>query len=173
MKKLKYIMLITVAFSISNLVPVLTEEMHESHHATPQQASEKTHKKHDCMHKETKKCKHMCPKHIKGVTTTTRNIDNGVEITMTAKKDKTLSKLREIAREHYNPDAKESMCENCPCKVQGAVVKIEDIETGVMVLIIADASETVKKIQELAAKKHEHGKTKKECSKHKHDKSAK
>lgn len=171
MKKL-IVILLTGMFLISNISNISAmcgkcgHKKHEhSDKAVTTQKTDKAHKKHNCPHKKEKKCKKMCPEHMKGVTKTTKNIDNGIEITMTAKKDKTVSKLREIAKEHYN--AKESICENCPCKVEGAVVQTEDIEKGVKVLITADDPEAVKKIQELAAKKHEHKKHKKGCPKHK------
>ncbi|MBI4655759.1 MAG: YHS domain-containing protein [Elusimicrobia bacterium] len=166
MRKVKYIvLLLTGAFIISNVVAELAlltaAENHKKHEcphsgkaATSQEATEQGHKNHDCPGMKGKEHKKMCPEHLKGVTKTSTNIDNGVEITMTAKKAKTVSKLREIAKMHY--DSKESMCQDCPCKVEGAIVKIEDIENGVKVSITSDNPESVKKIQELSAKGYKH-----------------
>lgn len=121
-------------------------------------------KKHDCgdcpMHKKEqggKKCGGMtCPEKIKGAETATKNIENGVETTVTAKDAETAAKIQELSMVHYG--AKGEKCPGCPTTVPGAQTKVENIEGGVKVTITAATPEAVKQIQEAAAKEHKgHG----------------
>lgn len=121
-------------------------------------------KKSDCgdcpMHKKEKagkKCGGMtCPEQIKGAETATKNIENGVETTVTAKDAETAAKIQELSMVHYG--AKGEKCPGCPTTVTGAQTKVENIEGGVKVTITAATPEAVKQIQEAAAKEHKgHG----------------
>lgn len=121
-------------------------------------------KKSDCgdcpMHKKVqagKKCGGMtCPEKIKGAETATKNVEKGVETTVTAKDAETAAQIQELALVHYG--AKGEKCAGCPTTVPGAQTKAENIEGGVKVTIIGATPEAVKKIQEAAAKEHKgHG----------------
>lgn len=110
----------------------------------------------DCpMHKKTgaKKCSGvMCPEKIAGVETVSKNIANGVEVTMTAKDKEALAKMQELALVHYGN--KETMDPACPGRVEGAEAKIENTADGVKVLITGKTPEVIKKIQAASAKEH-------------------
>jgi rubrerythrin len=107
----------------------------------------------DCPSK--KKCSgKMCPETIPGVETSARNIKDGVEITMTAKSQETIAQAQELAVVHYS--AKETMDKNCPGRVPGAEIKIENLPNGVKVFMTGKTPETVKKIQAASAREHAH-----------------
>lgn len=114
---------------------------------------------HDCadcpMHKKMagKKCPGMgCPEKMKGVETVSKNIENGVEITMVAKDKGTAARIQKMAPAHYAPGAKK--CPGCPTAVPGAETKFENVENGVKVTVTGKTPETVKQIQEASAKSH-------------------
>ncbi|MBI5744067.1 MAG: hypothetical protein HY952_05925 [Elusimicrobia bacterium] len=122
-------------------------------------AEAKPGKNHDCgdcpMHKKAgaKKCSgKMCPEKIAGVVTTAKNVPNGVEVTMTAKDKDTVTKLQELALVHYGNKA--TMDPACPGRVEGAEIKLENTADGAKVLMTGKTTETIKKIQEAAAKEH-------------------
>ncbi|MCM2266423.1 MAG: hypothetical protein NDI60_01465 [Elusimicrobiales bacterium] len=116
-------------------------------------------KGHDCgdcpMHKKqgAKKCGGMtCPEKMAGAQTVSKNIDNGVEVTITAKDAETAAKIQELAVVHYSPKAEK--CPGCPTTVTGAKTQVANIEGGVKVTITGETPETVKKIQNASAKEH-------------------
>jgi hypothetical protein len=94
----------------------------------------------------------MCPEKIAGVTTVSKNIKNGVEITMTAKDKETVAQVQELALVHYN--GKEGMGKGCPGRVQGADIKLENTADGIKVYITGKAPGIVKQIQEASAREH-------------------
>ena len=115
--------------------------------------------RHDCancpMHKKMtgKKCAGMgCPEKMKGVETVSKNTENGVEITMTAKDKGTTEKIQKMAPAHYAPGAKK--CPGCPTAVEGAETKYENVENGIKVTITGKTPEAVKQIQEASAREH-------------------
>lgn len=110
----------------------------------------------DCpMHKKAgaKKCAgKMCPEQLKGVTTVSKNIPDGIEVTMTAKDADTVAQLQELALVHYGN--KETMDPACPGRVEGAESKLENTTDGAKVLITGKTPEVIKKIQEASAREH-------------------
>ncbi|MHB0995258.1 MAG: heavy metal-binding domain-containing protein [Elusimicrobiales bacterium] len=110
-----------------------------------------THKKQGA-----KKCGGMtCPEKIKGAQTVSKNIENGVEVTITAKALETVAQIQELAVVHYSPKAEK--CPGCPTTVPGAETRAVNIETGVKVTTTGKTPETVKMIQEASAKEHSGG----------------
>ncbi len=114
----------------------------------------------DCpMHKKAaagKKCGGMtCPEKLKGAETVSRNIENGVEVTTTAKDKETVAQIQELALVHYAPKAEK--CHGCPTAVPGAETKVANIENGIKVTITGKAPGIVKQIQEASAKEHAGG----------------
>lgn len=94
--------------------------------------------------------KKMGPGHMKGVEKAVKNTDKGVEITMTAKDKATAANVQKMmAGKHAD---KAGMKKDCPCQAEGAEVKTENTEYGVKVLVTGKTPESVKKIQEAAAK---------------------
>lgn len=127
--------------------------------AEPAKAEMKAGKKHDCgdcpMHKKqgAKKCGGMtCPEKMKGAQTVSKNIANGVEVTITAKDAETAAKIQELAVVHYSPKAEK--CPGCPTTVTGAETQVANIEGGVKVTITGKTPEAVKKIQSASANEH-------------------
>ncbi len=110
----------------------------------------------DCpMHKKMagKKCAAAtCPENIKGVETVSRNTENGVEITMTAKDEETAARVQELAVVHYGPKAEK--CPGCPTAVPGARTAVENIPGGVKVTVTGKTPETVKAIQKASVREH-------------------
>lgn len=94
----------------------------------------------------------MCPEKVAGVETSSRNIDNGVEITMKAKDAETIAKVQELALVHYN--SKDTMAKSCPGRVQGAEAKIENTADGVKVQITGKTAGIARRIQEASAREH-------------------
>lgn len=129
--------------------------------AEPAKAGMKAAKKDcgDCpMHKKQagKKCGGMtCPEKIKGAETVTKNVENGVEVTITAKDAAVAAQIQELAPVHYSPKAEK--CPGCPTTVPGAETKVANIENGIRVTITAKTPETVKAIQEASSKEHTSG----------------
>lgn len=110
-----------------------------------------THKKQNA-----KKCGGMtCPEKIKGAETVSKNIENGVEVTTTAKDKETVAQIQELALVHYG--AKEGKCSGCPTTVPGAETKAVNIENGIMVTITGKTPEAIKKIQAASGKEHSGG----------------
>lgn len=115
--------------------------------------------KEDCancpMHKKAgpKKCSgKMCPEQIPGVTTVSKNVPAGIEVTMTAKDKETVAQLQELALVHYGN--KETMDPACPGRVEGAESKLENTADGAKVMITGKTPEVIKKIQEASAREH-------------------
>ena len=115
--------------------------------------------KEDCancpMHKlaGAKKCAgKMCPEQLKGVTTVSKNIPEGIEVTMAAKDSETVAQMQELALVHYGN--KETMDPACPGRVEGAEAKLENTADGVKARITGKTPEVIKKIQEASAREH-------------------
>ncbi len=110
----------------------------------------------DCpMHKKQtgKKCGGMtCPEKMKGAETVSKNIEGGVEVTITAKDAETAAKIQELAVVHYSPKAEK--CPGCPTTVPGAETRMENIQNGVKVTITGKTPEAAKKIQAASAAEH-------------------
>ena len=94
----------------------------------------------------------MCPEKLAGVETASRNIENGVEISLKARDAETIAKVQELAAVHYN--AKDTMAKGCPGRVEGAEAKIENTADGVKVLLTGRTPQAVKQIQEASAREH-------------------
>jgi TusA-related sulfurtransferase len=136
--------------------------------AEPSKAAEAKPAKKDCgdcpMHKKhaakgtVKKCGGVtCPENIEGAQTVTKKIENGLEVTTTAKNKEVVAKIQELAVVHYAPKA--DKCKGCPTTVSGAETKLENIADGIKVTITGKAPGIVKQIQEAAAKEQSgHGK---------------
>lgn len=125
-------------------------------------AEAKPGKKKDCgdcpMHKKqgAKKCGGMtCPEKLKGAETVSKNIENGVEVTTTAKDKETVAQIQELALVHYGPKAEK--CPGCPTTMPGAETKVANIENGIKVTITGKTPEAVKKIQEASSREHSGG----------------
>lgn len=123
---------------------------HDCPHAKVEKAAAT--KDHDCPHAKAKQAGHPCPDTIKGVESVTKNSENGVQITMTAKDKETAAKVQKSALAHYS--SKERMCKDCAAKLEGAETKVTDTETGVIVEITGQTPELVKKIQDASLKGH-------------------
>jgi len=115
--------------------------------------------KHGCgdcpMHKKesVKKCSgKMCPEKIAGVRTVSKNIENGVEVTMTAMDKETIARTQELTVVHYG--SRETMDKDCPGRVEGAEARIENTADGVKVFITGKTPEVILKIQGASAKEH-------------------
>ena len=107
-------------------------------------------KKPECpMMAKGKKCAH-CPEKMNGVETVRKNTANGVEITLSAKGKEAIAKVQEMALAHYN--SKDSMCRNCPARVEGARVSVTNTATGAKAEITGATPEVVRKIQEASMK---------------------
>ena len=126
---------------------------------TPAKAGPAAAHKGDCadcpMHKKAggKKCSgKMCPEQLKGVTTVSKNIPEGIEVTMGAKDAETAAKVQELALVHYG--SKETMDPACPARVEGAESKVSNTSDGAKVLITGKTPEVIKKIQEASAREH-------------------
>lgn len=94
----------------------------------------------------------MCPEKLTGVETASKNIENGVEITMKAGDAETIAKVQELAIVHYS--AKDTMSKNCPGRVEGAESKIENTAEGIKVFVTGKTPAVVKLIQEASAREH-------------------
>jgi len=94
----------------------------------------------------------MCPEKIAGVETVSKNIPEGVELTMTAKTKETAAQVQELAIVHYGN--KETMAPACPGRVEGAESRIENTADGVKVFITGKTPEAIAKIQAASAKEH-------------------
>ncbi len=108
----------------------------------------------DCpMHKAAgaKKCADkMCPEAMEGIKTFAKNIDKGVEITMTAGDPDAIAKLQELTLVHYG--SKDTMDKECPARVEGAEHKLVNTPNGVKVLLTGKTPAVIKKIQLASAK---------------------
>lgn len=111
-----------------------------------------TKKAPECPMAKSKMCAKLCPEKMKGVETVSKNTGKGVEITMTAKDKETVAKVQEMALVHYN--AKDTMDAGCPGRVEGARIKITNIETGAKVEITGATPEVIKNIQAASMKEH-------------------
>jgi len=109
-------------------------------------------KPHECPMAKMKKCAGLCPEKMKGVETVSKNTEKGVEITMTAKDKETTAKVQEMALVHYN--AKDTMEAGCPGRVEGAQIKVTNIENGARAEITGTTPEMIKKIQDASLKEH-------------------
>ena len=94
----------------------------------------------------------MCPEQMPGVEKTSKNIDNGVEITMTAKDKETAAKVQKLVAERHSD--KSQMNKDCACAMEGAETKVENTADGVKITITGKTPEAAKKIQEAVSKKH-------------------
>lgn len=110
-----------------------------------------------------KKCA-LCPERMKGVKTTGKHTENGVEITLTAKDAETVAKVQEMALVHYT--AKDTLAANCPGRVEGAQTNITNTEKGVKVEITGTTPEMIEMIQEIALREHKLSGTSKKMKKH-------
>ncbi|HBB66336.1 MAG: hypothetical protein A2X28_10980 [Elusimicrobia bacterium GWA2_56_46] len=107
----------------------------------------------ECPFAKSRKCA-LCPEKMKGVETTVRNTEKGVEITMTAKDSGLIAKVQEMALVHYN--ARDTMEPGCPGRVEGAQVKITNTAAGAIAEITGATPEVTKKIQEASMKEHKY-----------------
>lgn len=87
----------------------------------------------------------ICPLRSKAFGSALKNLENGVEITLTAKDAGNIARLRELAARHFTPG--EELDENCPAGVPDARTAIESIDGGVRIAITARAAAAVKAIQ--------------------------
>jgi TusA-related sulfurtransferase len=111
------------------------------------------HKKQANKEPAQKMCGGMtCPEKLEGAVTASRNIKDGVEMTITAKKPVTVAQIQELAMVHYSPKAEK--CPGCPTTVPGAKTTVENTADGIKVRITSEAPETAKKIQAASAQEH-------------------
>jgi hypothetical protein len=111
------------------------------------------HKKEAAGKAEAKKCGGMtCPEKLPGVTTVSKPVAAGVEVTMTAKNPETVAQMQELSVVHYSPKAEK--CPGCPTTIPGAETKVENTADGVKVLITGKTPEVIKQIQEASAREH-------------------
>lgn len=91
----------------------------------------------------------VCPLRVAIFEPVLKDTENGVEIILTAKDARNTAKLREMAALHFA--SKEDMDKNCPARVGGAKVSIEETAGGVRITITAQSPAAVKTIQAAAA----------------------
>ena len=91
----------------------------------------------------------LCPLREKTYEPAARNIENGVEITLTAKSARDVEALREKAAAYFA--SKADMDRNCPARVPGAKVATEEIYGGLKITITAMAPDSIKTLQAAAA----------------------
>ncbi|MDA8131116.1 MAG: heavy metal-binding domain-containing protein [Elusimicrobia bacterium] len=124
--------------------------------AAQQKPAAAKHKCDDCdMHKKAgaKKCAGMtCPEKLDGAKTSAKNIENGVEITVTSSSPEVAEHIQELALVHYNPKAEK--CQDCPTAVPGAKTDVQNTSDGIKVTVTGKDPVTVRKIQEASAKEH-------------------
>ena len=90
----------------------------------------------------------MCPLRAKLYEPALKNLENGVEITLTAKDIRNIARLRELAASHFG--SREELDRNCPARVPGAKTSLEEIDGGIKIIITALAPAAVKTIQAAA-----------------------
>ncbi len=103
-----------------------------------------------CPHEKSGKQDKICPEGLEGVETVKKNIDNGVEMIISARSAETILKTQETAAAHYADEGK-----HCKCLPKGAEIKVENLENGVKVLITGNTPKLIKKIQAKSAKVHD------------------
>lgn len=86
-----------------------------------------------------------CPLRAKIFEPVLNNLENGVEITLTAKDPRNIARLREIGSLHFT--SAEGLDKNCPSGVQGAKTSLEETSNGVKITITAQDAAAVKTIQ--------------------------
>lgn len=91
----------------------------------------------------------LCPLRDKSYLPEAKDIENGVEITLTAKYARDVEALREKAAAYFA--SKGDMDRNCPARVPGAKVATEEIYGGLKITITALAPASIKTIQAATA----------------------
>lgn len=91
----------------------------------------------------------ICPLRVLIYEPALKNTESGVEITLTAKDVKNITKLRELVTQHFS--SKEEMEKTCPARVGGAKTAIEQTDGGVKITITAQSPAAIKTIQAAAA----------------------
>lgn len=124
--------------------------------AAQQKQAAAKHKCDDCaMHKQAgaKKCGGMtCPEKLEGAKTSAKNVEKGVEITVTSSSPEVAEHIQELALVHYSPHAEK--CQDCPTAVPGAKTEVQNTSDGIKVTVTGKDPATVRKIQEASAKEH-------------------
>jgi len=98
----------------------------------------------------------LCPLRDKSYLPEVKDIENGVEITLTARYARDVVALREKAVTYFA--SKGDMDRNCPARVPGAKVATEEIYGGLKITITALAPASIKTIQAAAAYACDRGK---------------
>ena len=91
----------------------------------------------------------MCPLRAKIFEPVLKNLENGVEISLTPKDVRYLARLRELAALHFS--SREELDKNCPARIPGGKTSLVETATGVIITITAQAPAAVKTIQAAAA----------------------
>lgn len=91
----------------------------------------------------------ICPLRVLLFEPALKNTESGVEITLTAKDVRNITRLRELAALHFS--SKEEMEKSCPARVGGAKTAVEETERGAKITITAQAPAAIETIQVAAA----------------------
>lgn len=90
-----------------------------------------------------------CPLSLKDYSPALKNLEDGVEILLTARYAKDIAALRATAEQYFS--SKSGMDKNCPARVPGAKTEVEEADGGVIITITAKSPAAVKTIQAAAA----------------------
>lgn len=90
-----------------------------------------------------------CPLRLRDFSPALKNLDDGVEILLTARYAKDIAALRATAEQYFS--SKSGMDKNCPARVPGAKTSLEETDGGVKITITAQSPAAVKTIQASAA----------------------
>lgn len=90
-----------------------------------------------------------CPLRLRDYSPALKNLDDGVEILLTARYAKDIAALRATAEQYFS--SKSGMDKNCPARVPGAKTEVEEANGGVIITITAKSPAAVKTIQAAAA----------------------
>jgi hypothetical protein len=108
----------------------------------------------DCHSKSTETAGHKhahdaaaCPL-MKDVTKTSKMTDNGAVVTLTGKNEKAVKMIQEHLANH----GKDHECAGCPVSMDGVSADININEKGGELTLIGSTPETIKAVQEWAAK---------------------
>lgn len=90
-----------------------------------------------------------CPLRLRDFTPVLKNLEDGVEILLTARYPKDIAALRATAERYFS--SKSGMDKNCPARVPGAKTAVEEAGGGVKITITAQSPAAAKTIQAAAA----------------------
>lgn len=90
-----------------------------------------------------------CPLRLRDFSPVLKNLEDGVEILLTARYAKDIAALRATAEQYFS--SRSGMDKNCPARVPGAKTTVEEADGGVKITITAQSQAAAKTIQAAAA----------------------